>query len=101
MGDAPVICTTCNGTRLKPLTDYKDRRLYTDEECGVCGGKGYFQEGEREYVVTLFADETRRQQFWVMGRSAGEALLEAAGLFQSVAQNVKPGEVIALVVEEQ
>lgn len=100
-----MTCEACNGTRLTLHTDYTNThgvtmRFYRDEECNACGGKGYIREGEKEYTVALYVDESRAHQFFVIARNASEALFLSAEMFVSTGAMIRPGEEVALTVEE-
>jgi hypothetical protein len=96
-----MVCPVCNGTRLRVRTDYGSERLYSEQECNGCGGRGYVNEGEREFAVEVFVDQKLVQRIYVLARHAPDALFYAAEMFaEAYGHSVRAEEVITMEVTE-
>lgn len=97
-----AVCDLCEGTRLKVQIEYKGNKLFTNDECVQCGGKGYVTGGETEYRVVVTVDDVTVQRIYALARNATEALLIAAEMFHAAyGERVKGEEVIRMEVEER
>lgn len=87
---------------LTPVTPEEKRRLlFTDEECQVCGGKGYSNEGEQSFTVELFLNSKRIVCVAVLATNTIDALHKATEvLMETYPAGFKPGDDVSLEVSE-
>jgi hypothetical protein len=77
-------------------------RLYKDEECLKCGGKGYIRDGEDEYTVLVFLNNHQVQKVFTLARGGAEAMAIAAEMFsEAYGLSLRAGDVLTLEVEER